>query len=281
MLVSLDAVVPGAFADHYAIGAFNVTNIETAQAVLSAAEELKAPVIVQTSEKALDYAGFDNLTSVVLNMAKQSTVPVVVHLDHGRSTDIAEKCLERGYSSVMVDFSHSSFAENLAKTKSIVSLAKKHGASVEAELGAVLGREDYIEHKVASKTDPAEAAQFVDEVHLSVLAVGIGNAHGITTKEEKLDFDLLAQIQERTKFPLVLHGASGNSAKDIHKAIENGVVKINIDTDLRLAWSGAVRKYLRSNPDAYDIRDINEAGRMAISMTVKQKIALFGSIGKA
>ncbi len=281
MLVSLEAVIPSAYTEHYAVGAFNVTNIETAQAVLKAAEELKAPVIMQTTEKALDYAGFDILAGVVLNMAKGASVPVVVHLDHGRSTSVAKRCLEIGYTSVMLDFSHQSFAENLKNTKSIVALAKQHGASVEAELGAIAGREDYIENHLPQKTDPKEAAQFVKETGISVLAVGIGNAHGPTTASEKLDFDLLAQIQHQTQFPLVLHGASGNSKEDIAKAISLGVVKINIDTDLRLAFAGALRGYLRANADVYDIRDILGHAREAMTEVVKQKIIMFGSIGKA
>ncbi|MFA6082211.1 MAG: class II fructose-bisphosphate aldolase [Patescibacteria group bacterium] len=281
ILVSLDAIVPHAFAGKYAIGAFNVTNIESAQAVILAAEELKSPAIVQTSEKALDYAGFDNLTGVILQMAKKSTVPIVIHLDHGRTVDIAQKCLEVGYTSVMVDFNHDSFEDNLSKTIKVVAMAKKHGASVEAELGAVMGREDYIENKEPIKTNVAEAVKFTREAGVNVLAVGIGNAHGITTAEEKLDFDLLKQIQEACNFPLVLHGASGNSLKDIHIAIRNGVVKINIDTDLRLAFSSAVRQFLRSNSEAYDIREIIGAGRDSINKVVKQKMVMFGSVGKA
>lgn len=281
MLVSLDAVVPQAFVGRYAIGAFNVTNIETTQAVLSAAEELKAPVIVQTSEKALDYAGFDALVAAVLIMAKNASVPVVVHLDHGRSVDIAEKCLKAGYTSVMVDLSRLDLAENITQTARVVHLARQTGASVEAELGKVGGREDYIASHVMRKTDPDEALEFIEKTKISVLAVAIGNAHGIQTSQEKLDFALLQSIAEKTEFPLVLHGASGNSSADIQKAIRCGVVKINIDTDLRLAFSSAVRRFLRAHADAYDIRDVIGAGREAISGVVKQKISLFGSIGKA
>ncbi len=281
MLVSLEAVIPYAFTGHYAIGAFNVTNIETAQAVIEAAEELKAPVIMQTSEKAFDYAGFDVLADVVLNLAKHATVPVVAHLDHGRSTQIAEKCLDKGYTSVMVDLSSHPFAENLAKTKEVVALAHKHKATVEAELGAIAGREDYIEHNLPTKTNPEEAVQFVKESGVTVLAVGIGNAHGITTEAEKLDFSLLKEIEEKTNFPLVLHGASGNSREDIEKAISLGVVKINIDTDLRLAFTTALRTFLRTNPHAYDIRDTLAVGRDAIKNVVKEKIVMFGSVGKA
>lgn len=281
MLVSLSEVVPAAFSGHYAIGAFNVTNIETASSVLLAAEALKAPVIMQTSEKALDYAGFETLTEVVLSMAKRSSVPVVVHLDHGRTITIASACLKAGYSSVMVDFSQLPFEENLAGTKSVVVLAKAHGASVESELGTIAGREDYIQHRLPHKTDPNEAVKFIHDSGITVLAVGIGNAHGPITAQEKLDFDLLGQIAKKTAFPLVLHGASGMKADELIKAISHGVVKINIDTDLRQAFVGAVRKYLRSNPASYDIRDVLQAGKSATVDMVKQKIVMFGSIGKA
>lgn len=281
MLVSLSEIVPSAFRQHYAIGAFNVTNIETTQAVILAAEDLKSPVIVQTSEKALDYAGFDNLVSVVLGMAKKSSVPVVAHLDHGRSLDIVKRCLLAGYSSVMLDLSKETFAENLRHTQEIVAMAKKHGASVEAELGGIMGREDYIENKAPKLTDPDEAEEFVKKSGVDALAVGIGNAHGVPTAKEKLHFDLLEKIQQATNFPLVLHGASSSDPADITKAIRLGVVKINIDTDLRLAFTGAMRKYLRVNPDVYDIRDVLNAGREAVLQTVKVKMADFNSIGKA
>ena len=247
MLVSLSEIVPPAFRQHYAIGAFNVINIETTQAVILAAEELKSPVIVQTSEKALDYAGFDNLVTLVLSMAKKSSVPVVVHLDHGRSLEIATRCLNVGYSSIMLDLSKEKFVNNLKHTQEIVAIAKKHGASVETELGGIMGREDYIENKTLQLTDPDEAAEFVKKSGADLLAVGIGNAHGVPTAREKLRFDLLEKIQRATNFPLVLHGASSSEPADIAKAIRLGVVKINIDTDLRLAFTGAIRKYLRIN----------------------------------
>lgn len=281
MLVSLDNVIPRAFVERYAIGAFNVTNIETTQAVIAAAEALKSPVIVQTSEKALDYAGFETLTETVLGMAKRATIPVVVNLDHARTTTIADACLKAGYTAVMVDFSHLPFEENLERTKDVVAKARVYNASVESELGTIAGREDYIQHRLPHKTDPTEAERFVQQSGITVLAVGIGNAHGPVTEPEALDFDLLAEIAERTHFPLVLHGASGNSQADIDNAMKHGVVKINIDTDLRVAFSGAVRKFLRANPDAYDIRDILHAGKQATTDVVKQKIVMFGSVGKA
>ncbi len=258
-----------------------MTNIETTQAVISAAEELKSPVIVQTSEKALDYAGFDNLVSIVLGMAKKSTVPVVVHLDHGRSVEIAKKCLVAGFTSVMLDLNKLPFADNLRCTQEIVGIANKYGATVEAELGGIMGREDYITNKTPKLTNIDEAIEFVKKSGAIILAVGIGNAHGVPAKNEKLHFDLLEKIQNATNFPLVLHGASSTSPSDISKAIKFGVVKINIDTDLRLAFADRVRKFMRSNPDVYDIRDIIGAGKDGIYATVMKKITNFGSIGKA
>ncbi len=274
-------MIPQAYRQHYAVGAFNVTNIETTQAVISAAEELKSPVIVQTSEKALDYAGFDNLVGIVLGMAKKSTVPVVVHLDHGRSVDIAKKCLTAGYSSVMIDLNKLPFADNLSRTIEIVKIAKQYGASVEAELGGIMGREDYVKNSAPRLTDVGEAVQFVQRSGATVLAVGIGNAHGVPMANEKLHFDILEKIQKATNFPLVLHGASSTAASEITKAIRLGVVKINIDTDIRLAFSTALRKFMHANPDIYDTREIIGAGREAIYHVVAKKISIFNSIGKA
>lgn len=281
MLVSLESIIPDAYLNGYAIGAFNVYNLESASAVIEAAEEMHSPVIIQTSEKALDYAGFENLTGLIIGMAKRSGVPTVVHLDHGPNLLLAERCLAAGYSSIMLDLSNLTYEQNVAQTKKIVEMAKRTGASVEAELGKVLGQEDDRKNLADDKTDPDLAAQFIQDTRITALAVAIGNAHGPNKVPEKLDFPLLAKIKQVTFFPLVLHGASGDSQSQINQAIKCGVVKINIDTELRQQFSTAVRQYLRANPSSYDPREIIGHGQKSIMLRVKQKIKMFGSDGKA
>lgn len=279
MIVSLNEVLPKAKMHHYAVGAFNVYNLESAQAVIAAAEDLKSPVIMQTSNKALEYGGHENLAMMLVGMAQRASTPVVVHLDHGKDLNIAKRCLELGFSSVMVDFSKLTFSENIERTNEVVKLANKHQASVEAELGRILGNEDGVAGS-SDLTNPDEAEIFVREVAISALAVGIGNAHG-AQPEKNLNFDLLKTINQKVHIPLVLHGASSIEAGKIAKAISFGVCKINIDTSLRQAFSASVRTFLHANPAVYDPRDIIGVGRNAIKKAVVEHIKMFGSEGGA
>ncbi|HBF67283.1 MAG TPA: tagatose-bisphosphate aldolase [Candidatus Magasanikbacteria bacterium] len=283
MIVSLSELLPRARAKGYAIGAFNTTNLEITKAIIEAAVEAKSSVIIQTSEKAIDYAGLNPLRALVLEMAASVKVPVVLHLDHGRTFQVAKQCLEAGYSSVMVDASRMPFRDNVYTMRKTVAYARKFKASVEGELGPIAGQEDYVHSAKAYKTDPEHARMFADQSEVDALAVSVGLAHGLKLKEEKLDLKLLKQISEVVEIPLVLHGASkGATEKEIKQAIGYGVAKINIDTALRVAWSSALRAFFaaKENKDAYDPRTILTVGTQAVKQQVLRHMKLFGSVGK-
>ncbi len=280
MLVSLTTVLRVAQAQHFAVGAFNTVNLEITEAIIAAAESLRAPVVVQTSEKAIAYAGLKPLAALIIARAKESPVPVVFHLDHGRTHELIYACLEAGYTSVMFDGSHLPLDENLHWTKKFVARAHRRGISVEAELGRVGGVEDDVAAK-EGLTDPAEAAMFTQQTHCDALAIGIGNNHGPPRQNERLRLDRLAQISAVVTQPLVLHGASGTPEAAIKHAIRLGITKINIDTDIRLAFASAERATLKADKKLYDPREILGPAREAITQVVKEKIALFGSAMKA
>jgi fructose-bisphosphate aldolase, class II len=275
MLVSLTKVLKVAKERKFAVGAFNAFNLETVQAIIGAAEEVRAPVIVQTSEKAIEYAGgMDMLVSIIRERAENSSVPVVLHLDHGRTHEVIEEALESGYTSIMFDGANLSYQDNVIGTKYFVLKAHRRGISVEAELGRLGGVEDAI-HDAQHLTDPLQAIEFVRDTHCDALAVSIGNRHGKPSQDEKLDLDLLQRIHEAVSIPLVLHGASSTPRDVIRKVIERGVTKINIDTDLRLAFTDAERRVL-NDKDIYDPREVLTPAREAVFETVKEKIHLFG-----
>ena len=281
MYASYLSYIKFAFRHHWAVGAFNVSNLEQAQAVIAAAEKLKAPVLVNTSEKAIEYAGLNALAAVVKILAKGVKTKVTLNLDHGRSYSIAAACVKAGYNSVMVDGSRLPYRQNLLFTSRVVKLAHKHGIPVEGELGALGGKEDYISGKVRM-TDPVQARDFVKKTKVDLLAIAIGNAHGIPQAGEKLDFGRLKSIHLALPYqPLVLHGASSTPAKDLRRAIAAGVVKINIDTDLRLAFAKSIRKFLKNNPKIWDPREILSPTREAIQKVVEEKIKIFGSNNKS
>lgn len=263
----------------YAVGAFNTSDLEMTQAILEAANDEKSPVIIQTSEKAIEYAGLNNFVSIVRNEVVKYKIPIVLHLDHARDFKLIKLCIDNGYTSVMIDGSKFSFDTNIKLTKQVVGYAHSRRIPVEAELGALGGEEDYIKSSVW-KTDPDQAQKFVKITGVDSLAVAIGNAHGIPQKDEKLDFKLLEKIKEKVKIPLVLHGASLTPAEDIKKAISLGIVKINIDTEIRLVFSKAVKEFQKAHPKDYDPRDILKAAKDAVKKLVKEKIEMFGSKGK-
>lgn len=279
MLATLAEVLKVAQHQHFAVGAFNTANLELTEAIISAAEELHAPVIVQTSEKAIAYAGMKELAALITTRAKESPVPIVFHLDHGRTHDTLYDALESGYTSIMFDGSHLPYEENVRWTKEMVKRAHKRAISVEAELGTVGGVEDFISAE-EGLTDPFLARDFVRDTHCDALAIGIGNNHGKPRKDEKLHLDVLAHVRELVAIPLVLHGASGTPSDKIKQAIKLGITKINIDTDLRLAFAEAERDVLK-NKDIYDPRAILGPAKEAVREVVKEKIILFGGKGKA
>lgn len=279
---TLKEVLAAAEAGRYAVGAFNANNLEIVQAIVEAAEAERAPVILQASQGALKYAGVRYITAMVRAAAETSSIPIVLHLDHGTSFTQTMLCLRHGFTSVMFDGSGHALAENIALTRRVAEVAAAMGASVEGELGKIGGTEDDISVALrdALLTDPQEARRFVDETGVDALAVAIGTAHGPYKGTPQLDFDRLAAIDGLTGIPLVLHGASGVPDAQIRRAVALGVRKINIDTDLRQAFTAGVRQAL-NNSNEYDPRKILGPAKEAMKAVVREKIRLFGCSGKA
>lgn len=302
MLVNLNRILPTARQKGYAVGAFNTSNLEITQAIILAAEKHRSPIIVATSEKAIRYAGIQNISQIVITMAKHVKVPVVLHLDHGKTYEIVKKCINYNFTSVMIDASHLSFKDNVTLTKKVVDYAHKHNVSVEAEIGQLAGIEDdvEVEKKEAVYTDPEQAGQFAKETGCDALAIAIGTSHGAHKFKGKatLRIDILKEIAEEVKIPLVLHGASGvkqewidcvnrfggtlEHAKGvpdelIKKAVKHGIAKINTDTDLRIAFTAGVREFLSKHPDNFDPRAIIDYARNKIQRVVEDRIVVFGS----
>lgn len=282
-LVPISLLLAEARKGGYAIGAFNANNMEIIQGILAAAEELQAPVILQASQGAIRYAGLDYITAMVKCASEQVSVPVALHLDHGTSFEQAMQCIRAGFSSVMYDGSRYEFEENIARTLAVVEVAKPVGVSVEAELGKIGGTEDDISISAAEAmmTVPEEAQEFVRRTGIDALAVAIGTAHGPYKGEPRLDFARLEKIRSLVDVPLVLHGASGVPEEAIKKAISLGICKINIDTDLRQAFTAAIKQVLADKPEEIDPRKLLGPAREALKGIAKQKIQLFGSAGRA
>lgn len=287
MLVSAAKMLKDAKAGKYAVGHFNINNLEWTKAILLTAQELNSPVILGVSEGAGKYmCGFKTVAAMVDAMVNELgiTVPVALHLDHG-SYEGALKCIEAGFSSVMFDGSHYGIEENIEKTKEIIALAHSKGISVEAEVGSIGGEEDGVIGG-GEVADPNECKMIAD-LGVDMLAAGIGNIHGKYPANWKgLRFDVLANIQELTgEMPLVLHGGTGIPADMIKEAISLGVSKINVNTECQLAFADATRKYIEAGKDlegkGFDPRKLLAPGFEAIKATVKEKMELFGSVNKA
>ena len=287
MLVSAKEMLTKAKAGHYAVGQFNINNLEWTKAVLLTAQECNSPVILGVSEGAGKYmCGFKTVAAMVKAMIDSLgiTVPVALHLDHG-TYEGAKAVIEAGFSSVMFDGSHYPIEENIEKTKEIIALANEKGISVEAEVGAIGGEEDGVVGG-GEVADPDECKMIAD-LGVTMLAAGIGNIHGKYPDNWKgLNFEVLAKIQEKTPgMPLVLHGGTGIPADMIQKAISLGVSKINVNTECQLAFAEATRKYIEAGKDlegkGFDPRKLLAPGTQAIKDTVKEKMELFGSINKA
>ena len=287
MLVSAKDMLVKAKAGHYAVGQFNINNLEWTKAVLTAAEEMKSPVILGVSEGASKYmTGYKTVAAMVKAMDETLgiTVPVALHLDHGEYEG-AKKAMEAGYTSVMFDGSHYPIDENVEKTKELVKIAHEHGMSIEAEVGSIGGEEDGVIGK-GECADPEEC-KMVADLGIDFLAAGIGNIHGkYPANWEGLSFETLDAIQQRTGImPLVLHGGTGIPDDMIKKAISLGVAKINVNTECQLSFADATRKYIEAGKDlegkGFDPRKLLKPGTDAIMATVKEKMELFGSVGKA
>ena len=287
MLVSATEMLKKAKAGHYAVGHFNINNLEWTKAILLTAQELNSPVILGVSEGAGKYmTGFDTVAAMVKAMDKSLgiTVPVALHLDHG-PYDGCYKCIKAGFTSIMFDGSHYDIDENIAKTKELVAVAHAMGMSIEAEVGSIGGEEDGV-IGMGECADPNECKQIAD-LGVDMLAAGIGNIHGKYPANWKgLSFETLDAIQQKTGvMPLVLHGGTGIPAEMVKKAITLGVAKVNVNTECQLAFQEATRKYIEAGKDlegkGFDPRKLLNPGFEAIKATVKEKMELFGSVGKA
>lgn len=273
MIVTSKQIILDAQKGGYAIGSFNSSDLEITKAIILAALKQKSPVIIETSEKAIAYAGLEELAAIVKEQAKKVKIPVALHLDHGSNLDIVNRCLEVGYTSVMLDGSKLPLPENIIITRQAAEMAHRKKIPCEGELGAIkkAGEEK-------SYTDPNEVAEFVRKTGVDFLAVSIGSSHGIG-EDEKLNINLLKTIHRKTSVPLVLHGASGVLQEDIKEAIKNGICKINIDTDIRHTFAKAIREIGKQNLE--DPRDIMKKVMKDIQALVEEKIKLFGSENKA
>jgi fructose-bisphosphate aldolase class II len=304
MLATLKQVLDKANKGGYAVGAFNINNLEILQAIVRAAAKLKSPVILQTSEGAIEYAGMRYLKCLVAQAAQEHKLPIVLHLDHGRDLATIRQAIAGGYTSVMIDGSHLPFEENIAVTKKVVGWARAKGVSVEGELGTIGGAEDKVSSRNIILTEPSAAKEFVERTGVDALAIAIGTSHGAYkfAGAAKLDIKRLAQIKKLLKMPLVLHGASGvpdwlvRTAErygaelgkpeglpdeQISAAIKSGINKINTDTDLRLAFDAGVREIIMTRPKDFDPRHILGRARELMQEVVEHRIKLFGSAGKA
>lgn len=281
-LVTTTELLKNAQEGHYAIGAFNVENMEMVMAVISAAEELQAPVILQTTPSTIKYAGLDYYLANAKVAAERASVPVAMHLDHGSSFDLAMKALRVGYTSIMIDGSHESYEDNIALSKAVVDACSPSQIPVEAELGKVGGKEDDLDGGEGSAyTDPIEAKIFVERTGVSSLAVAIGTAHGLYKGEPKLDLERLSEIREVVSVPLVLHGGSGIPDETIIESIKRGICKVNYATELRIAYSEGVKKVLNENPETIDPKKYGAEGLKCVKEFVKDKIMVCGCNGKA
>ena len=262
----------------WAVGAFNAENLEMCQAIVAAAEAENAPVIIQTTPGTLKYAGPECFAGLVKRLGRDAKVPVALHLDHGNSFELAEKCAWEGYTSLMIDGSKLPYEENIALTRRVVEMAG--GLPVEAELGTVGGKEDGMEAK-PQYTDPDQAADFVSRTYITSFAVAIGTAHGVYKGEPKLDLDRLEKVREKVDVPLVLHGTSGVPEDQVRACIARGICKVNYATELRQVFTAAVRRALEDQPEAYDPKKYLAEGRKAVQARVQELICLLGSDGKA
>lgn len=286
-LVNAKAMLTKAKEGHYAVGQFNINNLEWTKAILLTAQELNSPVILGVSEGAGKYmCGYKTVVGMVNGMLEELniTVPVALHLDHG-SYEGAKACIEAGFSSIMFDGSHYPIEENVEKTKELVAICNEKGLSIEAEVGSIGGEEDGV-IGAGECADPKECKMIAD-LGVTMLAAGIGNIHGKYPENwQGLNFDVLDAVQQLTgKMPLVLHGGTGIPADMIKKAINLGVSKINVNTECQLAFAAATREYIEAGKDqqgkGFDPRKLLAPGFEAIKATVKEKMELFGSIGKA
>jgi len=286
-LVNTTEMVKKAKEGHYAVGSFNVTDIEMVRGIVSAAEKENSPVIIQFAELHDKYVPLDVIGPVMINVAKKATVPVAVHFDHGETFDNIVRAMRLGFTSVMIDASGDDFDTNLARTKEIVKIAKPFYISVEAELGPMNreGGGDAVDYKDLNKTytDPKEAEQFVKESGIYMLAIAYGTVHGVYTQKPHLSFERLKEISDLVDFPLVVHGASGLKDEEYRKSVENGICKINYYSEMVHRVALGVQKKLESddNDKQLFISDVSIWETEMVEKEIRERLRVFGSAGKA
>ena len=280
-LVTSEKMLKDAQAGGYAVGAFNVENMEMVKAVIAAAEELRAPVMLQTTPSTIKYGTLATYAGIVKAEAEKASVPVCLHLDHGSSFELAVQALKAGYTSVMIDGSKLDFEGNVEVSKKVADVANAIGIPVEAELGKVGGKEDDLEAEADTNTDPAQAKEFAERTGIASLAVAIGTAHGFYVGTPVLDKERLTEIRKVVDIPLVLHGASGLTDQDVRDCVQRGICKVNFATELRAAYTSAIRKLLSNDPSVFDPKALGKAGMAAVTELVKGRMKVCGCDGKA
>lgn len=263
----------------YAVGAFNVENMEMAQAIVEAAEESRAPVILQTTPSTVRYAGVELYYAIVEALARQASVPVAIHLDHGSSFQLAAQALRAGYTSIMIDGSKLPLDENIDLTRRVVEMCAPSNVPVEGELGQVGGKEDDTECENAGYTIPEEALRFERETGVASLAVGVGTAHGVYAKTPVLNVDLISRLKELLTVPMVLHGASGLSDAAVGECIRRGICKVNFATELRMAYTEGVRCVLEGEAP-FDPKAYGKEARRRVKLLVMERMKVCGCVGK-
>lgn len=280
-LVTSKKMLLDAQCGNYAVGAFNVENMEMVMAVIEAAEQMRAPVILQTTPSTVKYAGLNLYYANVKAAAEKASVPVALHLDHGSSFELAMQALREGYTSIMIDGSHELLEENINLSRRVVAACHPSEVPVEAELGKVGGKEDELEGGDGGLTSPDEAAYFVEKTGIDFLAVSIGTAHGIYSGVPDIRVDLLKEIRKKVSIPLVLHGTSGVSDDIVRECIKAGICKVNYATDLRIAFSEGIKAVLSENHAVIDPKVYGKRGKESVKQYVMDKISVCSSNGKA
>lgn len=282
-LVSMNEFLPKAKAGKFAVGQFNMNNLEFAQAITDAAIEEKSPFIFGVSEGALKYMGMEYTVAIAQAAARKSGLPIALHLDHGGSFEVAMACIRAGFSSVMFDGSHHTYEDNIRLTKEVVKAAHAMGVSVEGELGTIGGVEDDIsvDEANAALAKPEEAIRFYEETGVDCLAIAVGTAHGMYKGEVKIHYGIIKEVVSQIPVPVVLHGGSGVPDEMIREAIQSGVGKINVNTENQVACTNAIREVLGKDAKVYDPRKYLTPARNAMKAVVQEKIRLFGSSNQA
>lgn len=282
-ILSTKNILEDATKGGYAVPAFNIHNMETIHAIVEAANEMNSPLIIAATPGTVSYAGPQYLINMVKAAAKNSHVPIALHLDHHEDIDGIKEMIKLGAKSVMIDASALPYEENIAKVKEVVDFAKNYDVSVEAELGRLVGIEDdvVVEESDSQLTDPELANDFVERTGIDSLAVAIGTAHGLYAGEPKVDLERLEKIRKKVDVPLVLHGASDVPDATVRAAVERGIAKVNVSTDLKIAFATALKSYLVENPEADDPRHYTKDAQAAMKKLAKEKMEVFGSVNKA